>query len=296
MDAGPRHGGDGVGDHGGAAGAQGFEEVAVRAEAEALLPRVVARGEVRVVRDVVRQLLDGGLFEQVPGGERVEGAELVEEEADDEELQSCEAVGHPGREEPVDPLPEAVDGWLGEDVAGAPLQHGDVGGRFCERGDQSHGRGAAADDDDFLVLVVEAFGPELRVDDSAGEFLDAGHMATQRFFVVVISGTEDDEACVKVCLTLRSLNKQIPRLLVRGPIRRDKLLVEFDLLVDTVCGGGLADVGTNGVAVRNVILLRPWPPREAKGVKIRVGAEAGVPEEVPGAAYASARFEDSVPG
>ena len=81
LDAGRRHGGDGVGDHRGFAGAHGFEEVSVRAETQALLPRVVAGFEMGVVRYVFRQLFDGDLFDQVPRCEGVEGAELDEEEA-----------------------------------------------------------------------------------------------------------------------------------------------------------------------------------------------------------------------
>ena len=72
--------------------------------------------------------------------------------------------------------------------------------------------------------------------------------------------------------------------------------MELHFLVDTVHCGGRADVLADGIAVRDAFVPGPWPPREAKGVEIRVGAEAGVIEEIPSASYAAASFEDGEVG
>lgn len=37
------------------------------------------------------------------------------------------------------------------------------------------------------------------MDHSPGESLDVGHVAAQSFVIVVVSGTEDDDACIQVC-------------------------------------------------------------------------------------------------
>ena len=106
-------------------------------------------------------------------------------------------MGHRRWEEFMDPGSEGIDWWPRDDVGRAALQHGDVGSCLCERRQQSHGRWATAHDDHFLVLVVEIIGPELGMENSALEILNACYMAAQRFFIVVIPGAEDDEACVE---------------------------------------------------------------------------------------------------
>ena len=100
------------------------------------------------------------------------------------------------------PLGEGVGGWARDDVGGASLEHCYVGGCGCEGGEEGYGCGAAAYDYYFLVGVVEVLGPELRVDDLAGEVGDAGDVAAQRFVVVVVAGAENHEASVVMRFTM----------------------------------------------------------------------------------------------
>ena len=70
----------------------------------------------------------------------------------------------------------------------------------------------------------------------------------------------------------------------------------LDVPVDARDGRRLANVIAERFPARDDLLLRPRAPRETKGVEVRVGADARVAEEVPGAADAVARFEDGVRG
>src|SRR6516225_9109116 len=61
---------------------------------------------------------------------------------------------------------------------------------------------------------------------------------------------------------------------------------------ELVCG--VAKVLQDGGAVGDGVRGCPWAERVAEGVHVGVGADAGVAEEVPGAADRAASFEDNV--
>src|ERR1700722_8157208 len=67
-----------------------------------------------------------------------------------------------------------------------------------------------------------------------------------------------------------------------------------DLLVDAVVGRGLADVVQNPRPVGDRLGLGPWLERIAEREHVRVGADAGIAEQVPGAADAVAALENDV--
>src|SRR5258708_5892425 len=69
-------------------------------------------------------------------------------------------------------------------------------------------------------------------------------------------------------------------------------MVEADLPVDAVVGGGLADVVQYPRPVRDRLGLGPWPERIAQREHVAVGADAGIAKQIPGAANGLAAFED----
>src|ERR1019366_2811708 len=69
-------------------------------------------------------------------------------------------------------------------------------------------------------------------------------------------------------------------------------MVETDLLVDAVIGGGLADVIQNPRSVGDRLRLGPWLERVAQREHVAVGADAGIAEQIPGAADAVAALVD----
>src|SRR5205085_10364023 len=83
-----------------------------------------------------------------------------------------------------------------------------------------------------------------------------------------------------------------PLRVVGAPRRAHDLVVEADLLVDPEVAGGLADVVEDRRPVRDRLRLLPRTEGVAERVHVGVGADAGVAEQVPGAADRLARLED----
>ena len=71
-------------------------------------------------------------------------------------------------------------------------------------------------------------------------------------------------------------------------------MMEANLLVDAVIGGGLADVIQNPRPVGDRLRLGPRPERIAQREHVGVGSHAGIAKQIPGAADAIAALEDSV--
>ena len=69
-------------------------------------------------------------------------------------------------------------------------------------------------------------------------------------------------------------------------------MIEADFLVDAVLGGSLADVIQNMRTVGDRLRLLPWLERIAHREHVAVGADAGITEQVPGAADAVAALEN----
>ncbi len=69
-------------------------------------------------------------------------------------------------------------------------------------------------------------------------------------------------------------------------------MVEADFPVDAVLGRGLADIVQDLRSVGDRLRLGPWLERIAQREHVAVGADAGIAEQVPGAADAVAALED----
>ena len=80
------------------------------------------------------------------------------------------------------------------DVGRRPLEHGHVGSRSGQRGNERDGRCPAADDDDPLSGEVEYLGPGLRVHDRAGEVLHAVEVGQIPVVVAVVAAAREEEA------------------------------------------------------------------------------------------------------
>ena len=69
-------------------------------------------------------------------------------------------------------------------------------------------------------------------------------------------------------------------------------MMEADFLVDAVLGRGLADVVQDPRPVGDRLRLGPRLERIAQREHVAVGADAGIAEQIPGAADAVAALED----
>ena len=143
---------DGVGDDRGLPLAQRREQIAVRDDGDALLPRAVAGGEMLVDVEALGQQRAHGLDEErvqlVGRLERHPGQRLLLRDV----LPAHDLV-HPlvGEVEWFQLHGELVFRGRGEEVGGGALQHRHVLSFLGYRGDQRRGRGAGADHHDPLT-------------------------------------------------------------------------------------------------------------------------------------------------
>lgn len=208
------------------------------------------------------------------------------------------------REEARDPGESRLVGQV-EDVRRASLEHRDLLGLGREVWQQRDCRCARADDHNLLVGDVQVLRPELRMDDLALELVESGDMRRQRMLVVIVPGAEDDEPrlypdgqglllLLIVAVVVVHVDVQVPEILFRGPVGRGQMVAILDVPVDSGFGGGFLHILLDGPAVRDGTIARPRTPCESEGVQIRVGADAGVAKEIPGAPDGRSGFEDSV--
>ncbi len=177
------------------------------------------------------------------------------------------------------------------------LQHGDVPGGLGHLRHQRHGGRARADHHHALAGIVEIFRPFLRMDDPALEIFAAQKFRRIAFLVSVIARAHEQEIAGEAdglgCALARgAFGFHGPARVTRRPRRALDLVMKADVLVDAVLGGGLADVVQNPRPVRDRLRLGPRLERIAEREHVAVGADAGIAEQVPGAADAVAALED----
>ena len=185
---------DPPGGHRGALLADGAEQVAVRDQAQPLVPRAVDRLEMRV--DVVpgRQLPDGHAADPVTHHLRPALAELIDERGDQHVLPPREGVRAARADQLAQPGVDRVLGGQADDVGRRALQH-----RHVRRG-LGHGRyerhrgRPAADHDHAPAGVIQVVRPLLRVDHLAAEVPDPGERRPVTVVVAVVAAAHQQEA------------------------------------------------------------------------------------------------------
>src|SRR4029077_5257607 len=85
-----------------------------------------------------------------------------------------------------------------------------------------------------------------------------------------------------------------PQRLLTRPLGGEDLVAEADVVLDPVLARGLLAVVADFLDGGGRVLVGPRLEGVAEGVHVGVGADAGIAEEVPGAADRLARLEDRV--
>ena len=268
------------------------EEIAVGDQAHALVPRVVARVEVRVDVEAGGELPRELRADQPPHRGGPAAAEAVDRQRRQHVLPAHDRIRDPAGQHALQQAGDRVDRRQREDVTGRALEHRDVGGAPGERRDHRHGRRAAADDDDALAVVVDVVGPELRVHDLPAEALDARELRRVALVVAVVAGARVQEAAGQPDRLAGALDLDRPARVGRGPRGRHHAVTEPDVPVDPVLARRVADVIQDRRAVDDRARPGPRAERVAEREHVGVGAGAGEAEEVPRPADRLARLED----
>ena len=287
---------DSVGDHRGLAVADGLEQVGVGHCAQPLVPRVVGRVEVLVDGKARWQLLGVDGADQAPRGTRIALAHAVNRALLQHVLASGDRVAALGAEHLAQRVGDRILRRHRHDVRRRTLQHRHVRGVVGYRRHQRHRGGAAADDHDPLAAVVEIDGPVLRVHDLAAEGLPALEVRGESLVVAVVAARRKQPAGADrgALAGVGALDVDVPAGVGARPVRAENLVVEPDVAVDAVLGDRLAEVRQDLVGAGDRVLVLPRLELVAEGVKVGVRADAGVGEQIPGAARRAAGLQDRV--
>jgi len=273
-----------------------LEQIGVGHEADALIPRRVQGPEVLVDRKAPRQLLLHACADQAAREVGKAAADLEEQHREQDVLRADQLVREAAWQDLASQIREHVARGQRGDVRGRALQHDHVLRRFCKRGNQRHGGGAAADHDDLFSTDVQPLGPLLRVDPSALKIGAPGEIGLVSSLVVVITAADIEEGRgVFALLFFRArLRGHKPALFARGPARRDHPGVEADVRLDTQLSRGIPDISKYRGPVGDRLRFGPRAERIPEREHVRIRSQAGIAKEIPGAADLTAALEDRV--
>src|SRR5215218_4332113 len=132
------------------------------------------------------------------------------------------------------------------------------------------------------------------MDDLPLEALGAGELRREALVVAVVAGAAVEEVAGQLDRLAPVLGANGPQRLRTRPLGRDDPVAEADFVLDPVLARRLADVVADLLAGGDRVFVAPRLERVPERVHVRVRADAGIAEEVPGAADRLAGLEDRV--
>ena len=246
---------------------------------------------------VVRaQLLAHPAEEKIPDLLRLGAGTVVDALLPQHIAPACNRVSPLIRQQSAQQIGDAVFRGQRYHVGRRALQHDHV---FCilrHRREQGHGGGPGANDDDFLVTVVQVRRPFLRVHNLAAVVFQPGKFGSVTLPVAVVAGTHVEKISRELhrLTGIAALGGHRPGGIFGRPLRPLRQVPVADMTVHTVLLGGFVNVAEYGRSVGDGLGVIPGFEVEAQGMHIAVGADARVLKQVPGAAHLFAPFQDQV--
>ena len=184
----------------------------------------------------------------------------------------------------------------GHHIGRRALQHHNMGSRRRHCRNQSHRCCARTDDDDTLPGIVEIFGPFLRMDHRAGERLETGQLGGVPTLVAVVTRAHEQEIAGELdrCSRVLARRGHRPARSRRVPTGCRHLMLVADVSIDAELGRRFVQVSQNRRTIGDRFRLRPRLERETESVHVAVGANPGIPKQIPRAAEIRTTFEDGV--
>src|SRR4029077_5747201 len=130
-------------------------------------------------------------------------------------------------------------------------------------------------------------GPLLGMDNGAPEAFPALELGGVALLVAVVAGAHQEEVAGEPdgLAGLRPHRLDRPRGVLARPARARRAMAETDVAVHVVLGGRLTHVVEDRRTVGDGLRLPPGLEAVAQRVHVAVGADAGIAEEIPGAAH-----------
>ena len=270
------------------------KEIAVRHQAQALIPGVVARREMGQIRGALQAF--AGLIEQqlahFPG---LPARAPVEPGLKPRIFPARQTVGPGFGQQRAQGVGEPIARGARHHPGRRALQHNHLGGLLRHRGHQGNGGRSRTDDDHALAGVIEVLGPMLGVNEGSGKRFASGKIGLVAAVIAVVAGAQMQETRAQRRFGARCgmPDRDLPILRVGLPIRTQHPLPIANQRFDAKLGRGFPHIAQDRRPVGN----RPrFPPRFegiAQRVHIAVRAHARVAKQIPGAAAVVARLDNT---
>ncbi len=165
---------------------------------------------------------------------------------------------------------------------------------FRELRHQSDRGRAGTDDHHAFAVVVEVFGPFLRMHDASREALATREYRRVAVLVAVVTRAHQQEAAAYLprLSSFTGLEVERPCAVFSRPLRTDQAVPEANSFFDVVLGGRFPDVPEDRRTVRDCFCIFPGFEAVAERVHVAVRANARVAKQVPGSAYPVTAFQD----
>jgi len=269
-----------------------IEQVAVRHQAQALVPGIVAWRIVGHV-DIRPHFLAHHLEQPALEFCRLLARQVEHEQAEQHILPAGQQIGELCRQETAQPQGPFVLAGPRYDIGRRTLQHRHMCRRFRHRRHQGHRGGTAADHHDLLAGIVERFRPELRMDNRSGKIRLAGEVRIMAFVIAVIARAHMEEIALhRAERAIALLQAHRPQRLFARPVGIDHLVVEPYLVVQAIFVDGFIQIVEDRWRVGNCPARGPGFEIIAQCIHVAVRADAGIFEQVPGPAESLARLDN----
>src|SRR4051794_6257483 len=117
--------------------------------------------------------------------------------------------------------------------------------------------------------------------DGAGEVVDPPEVRCVRVVVVVVAGGAVDEPASVCAVRAVLLAAHRPGVGGRIPVGGPNESTQANVLGDAVLVGGIGQVLPDPMTVGDRVVVTPRLERKAQGVKVAVGANPGIAEQIP---------------
>ena len=285
---------DGVGHHAYPALVDLAKQIAIGHGADPLVPGLVARGEVASHIHLATQRQVDHLHQIVFEKFGPSSGELKVKQALQNVFPSGDVIPHSKRQPAVQAQRQRVAGWAAHHIRRRALQHGHMRGGLRHGRHQGDGGGATSHHHHPFASMVQPGRPKLRVNHLALEVLKTCKVGLVTLGKAVITTAQIQKLRLLMDLSaIRQVGRDAPASINARPCGACHPVAIGDVLCHAGFLRGFLDVVQDGGPIGHGLLAAPRFEAVAQGVHVRVRANAGVAEQIPGTTQLVAGFPDA---